>query len=71
MLHLQCSLQVNKRLKNFPSTDLCLQIDCLMRLSGMPDLTLVFSNPQIIDDISFHPCVRYRKWEVRLDRNLN
>ncbi|KAI8076765.1 Mu homology domain-containing protein [Halteromyces radiatus] len=33
------------------------------RLSGMPDLTLSFTNPRLIDDESFHPCVRYRKWE--------
>ncbi|KAI7851575.1 Adaptor-related protein complex 3 mu 1 subunit [Circinella umbellata] len=33
------------------------------RLSGMPDLTLSFINPRVIDDVSFHPCVRYRKWE--------
>ncbi|CEI94906.1 hypothetical protein G6F70_004747 [Rhizopus microsporus] len=33
------------------------------RLSGMPDLTLNFVNARVIDDVSFHPCVRYRKWE--------
>ncbi|KAG0169220.1 AP-3 complex subunit mu-2 [Apophysomyces sp. BC1015] len=33
------------------------------RLSGMPDLSLNFVNPRVIDDVSFHPCVRYRKWE--------
>ncbi|KAI8379454.1 AP-3 complex subunit MU-1 [Radiomyces spectabilis] len=33
------------------------------KLSGMPDLTLSFVNPRVIDDVSFHPCVRYRKWE--------
>ncbi|KAI9029055.1 Mu homology domain-containing protein [Phycomyces nitens] len=33
------------------------------KLSGMPDLTLNFVNPRAIDDVSFHPCVRYRKWE--------
>ncbi|CAO3614110.1 unnamed protein product [Cunninghamella blakesleeana] len=33
------------------------------KLSGMPDLTLSFTNPRLIDDESFHPCVRYRKWE--------
>ena len=25
----------------------------------MPDLTLVFSNARILDDVSLHPCVRY------------
>jgi len=33
------------------------------RLSGMPDLTLTFNNPRMLDDVSFHPCVRYSKWE--------
>ena len=33
-------------------------IDANCRLSGMPDLTLVFVNPRILDDCSFHPCVR-------------
>ncbi|GAM29040.1 hypothetical protein SAMD00019534_122160, partial [Acytostelium subglobosum LB1] len=33
------------------------------RLTGMPDLTLTFNNPRILDDVSFHPCVRHSKWE--------
>ncbi|XP_030459991.1 AP-3 complex subunit mu isoform X1 [Syzygium oleosum] len=32
-------------------------------LSGLPDLTLSFANPSILDDVRFHPCVRYRPWE--------
>ncbi|KAG6541595.1 hypothetical protein Mapa_016988 [Marchantia paleacea] len=35
------------------------------RLSGMPDLTLNFTNPSIISDVRFHPCVRYQDWETR------
>jgi len=38
-----------------------IQANC--RLSGMPDLTLCFNNPHIMDDASFHPCVRYSRWE--------
>ena len=30
----------------------------------MPDLTLSFVNPRLLDDVSFHPCVRLKKWEV-------
>lgn len=41
-----------------------LQIDCLIKLSGMPDLTLSFVNPRLLDDVSFHPCVRFKRWEV-------
>ncbi|GBM54371.1 AP-3 complex subunit mu-1 [Araneus ventricosus] len=38
-------------------------IDCCIKLSGMPDLSLSFVNPRIFDDVSFHPCVRFRRWE--------
>ncbi|KAK2140150.1 hypothetical protein LSH36_1461g00046 [Paralvinella palmiformis] len=38
-------------------------IDCLVKLSGMPDLTLSFVNPRLLDDVSFHPCVRFKRWE--------
>lgn len=31
----------------------------------MPDLTLSFVNPRLLDDVSFHPCVRFKRWEVR------
>ncbi|XP_057855422.1 AP-3 complex subunit mu isoform X5 [Cryptomeria japonica] len=34
------------------------------RLSGVPELTLSFSNPSILNDIRFHPCVRFRPWEA-------
>eukprot|EP00608_Synchroma_pusillum_P002047 CAMPEP_0198436644 /NCGR_PEP_ID=MMETSP1452-20131203/43458_1 /TAXON_ID=1181717 /ORGANISM="Synchroma pusillum, Strain CCMP3072" /LENGTH=403 /DNA_ID=CAMNT_0044157207 /DNA_START=24 /DNA_END=1231 /DNA_ORIENTATION=- len=33
------------------------------RLSGVPDLTLTFVDPEVIDDCSFHPCVRYNRYE--------
>ena len=39
-------------------------IDCAVKLSGMPDLTLSFMNPRMFDDTSFHPCVRFKRWEV-------
>ncbi|KAM7470084.1 hypothetical protein LguiA_008267 [Lonicera macranthoides] len=32
-------------------------------LSGLPDLTLTFANPSILNDVQFHPCVRFRPWE--------
>ncbi len=31
----------------------------------MPDLTMSFMNPHMFDDTSFHPCVRFKRWEVR------
>lgn len=35
------------------------------RLSGLPDLTLIFENPHLLDEgsCSFHPCVRYARFE--------
>jgi len=38
-------------------------INCCCKLSGMPDLTLSMGNPKILDDVSFHPCVRFKRWE--------
>lgn len=38
-------------------------IDCCIKLSGMPDLTLSFMNARLFDDVSFHPCVRFKRWE--------
>ncbi|CAF4485917.1 unnamed protein product, partial [Rotaria sp. Silwood2] len=38
-------------------------IDCSIKLSGMPDLTLNFVDPRLFDDVSFHPCVRLKRWE--------
>ena len=39
-------------------------IDCVVKLSGMPDLSMSFMNPRMFDDTSFHPCVRFKRWEV-------
>ncbi|XP_031691784.1 AP-3 complex subunit mu-1 isoform X1 [Oncorhynchus kisutch] len=38
-------------------------VEACVKLSGMPDLTLSFMNPRLLDDVSFHPCVRYKLWE--------
>ena len=40
------------------------QIDAQIKLSGMPDLTMNFMNPSLFDDVSFHPCIRLKRWEV-------
>ena len=37
-------------------------INCRTKLSGMPDLLLSFVNPRVLDDPSFHPCVRLTEW---------
>ncbi|CAG0900563.1 unnamed protein product [Cyprideis torosa] len=39
------------------------KIESCVKLSGMPDLTMTFVNPRLMDDISFHPCIRHRRWE--------
>ncbi|XP_068613209.1 AP-3 complex subunit mu-1-like [Brachionichthys hirsutus] len=38
-------------------------IEACVRLTGMPDLTLSFMNSRLLDDVSFHPCVRFKRWE--------
>jgi AP-3 complex subunit mu len=45
------------------SSEVSGELQCTSKLSGMPDLTLSFANPQILDDCSFHPCVRYNRFE--------
>ncbi|XP_061545919.1 AP-3 complex subunit mu-1 [Phycodurus eques] len=39
-------------------------IEACVRLTGMPDLTLSFMNPRLLDDVSFHPCVRFKRWDL-------
>lgn len=34
------------------------RIDARSKLSGMPDISMTFSNPSLLGDLSFHPCVR-------------
>jgi AP-3 complex subunit mu len=38
-------------------------IQCQSYLSGIPELLLTFTDPTVIDDVSFHPCVRYSRYE--------
>jgi len=38
------------------------QVDC--QLTGIPDFLLRFLNPGILDDVSFHPCVRLNRWKA-------
>ena len=45
------------------SCDVSGSIQCQSHLSGIPDLLLTFKDPQLIDDCSFHPCVRYARFE--------
>ncbi|KAK8457894.1 hypothetical protein SEVIR_3G266600v4 [Setaria viridis] len=37
------------------------QVNC--SLAGVPELTMSFANPAIINDVTFHPCVRFKPWE--------
>jgi AP-3 complex subunit mu len=48
---------------NLISSDVSGSIQCQSHLSGIPDLLLTFKDPDIIDDCSFHPCVRYQRYE--------
>ena len=40
-------------------------IPYVLMITSSPDLTLSFINPRLLDDVSFHPCVRFKRWEVR------
>ena len=48
---------------NLISSDVSGSIQCQSHLSGIPDLLLTFKDPDLIDDCSFHPCVRYQRYE--------
>ncbi|KAH6819022.1 Clathrin adaptor complexes medium subunit family protein [Perilla frutescens var. frutescens] len=39
------------------------EVEVNSNLSGLPDLTLSFANPSVLNDVRFHPCVRLRPWE--------
>ncbi|GAV64324.1 Adap_comp_sub domain-containing protein [Cephalotus follicularis] len=43
--------------------EICGEVQVNSHLTGLPDLTLSFANPSILDDVRFHPCVRFRPWE--------
>ncbi|BGP38698.1 hypothetical protein JCM10449v2_002633 [Rhodotorula kratochvilovae] len=39
-------------------------LTCRSRLSGMPDLSLHFTDPTVLDEsAAFHSCVRYARWK--------
>ncbi|KAH8878221.1 AP-3 complex subunit mu-1 [Schistosoma japonicum] len=38
-------------------------VECLVKLSGTPDLTLAFTNHRLIDDANLHPCIRFSRWK--------
>ena len=48
---------------NVISFDVAGSIQIQSKLSGIPDLLLTFKDPTVIDDCSFHPCVRYSRYE--------
>ena len=48
---------------NVISADVSGSIQAQSHLSGVPDLLLTFKDPEIIDDCSFHPCIRYTRYE--------
>ncbi|KAG5654661.1 hypothetical protein H0H81_009909 [Sphagnurus paluster] len=38
------------------------KIETNCKLSGTPDCQLSFTNPQVLTDCAFHPCVRLKRW---------
>lgn len=51
------------------SSDVRGRIECKCHLSGMPDVLVNFLDPSALDDVSFHPCVRYARFEA--DKSLS
>lgn len=45
------------------SSEVAGEVECTSKLTGMPDLSLKFSNANILDDVSLHPCVRFSRYE--------
>jgi len=45
------------------SSDVSGSIQAQSNLSGVPDLLLTFNDATLIDDCSFHPCVRYTRFD--------
>jgi len=45
------------------SSEVAGEIQCNSKLTGMPDLSLKFSNASILDDVSLHPCIRFARYE--------
>jgi AP-3 complex subunit mu len=43
-------------------------IECNCRMSGVPDVSLALSNTEQLDDVSFHRCVRFTRYEA--DRSI-
>jgi len=63
---MNCIIDVNG---NSIKCEVNAKINCNCRLTGMPDLVMNFKQPQMIEDVSFHPCVRYAKYEQ--DRTIS
>lgn len=48
---------------NVIANDVIGRIHAKSHLSGMPDVTVVFSDPRIVSDASLHPCIRVSRFE--------
>ncbi|PWZ02006.1 clathrin adaptor, mu subunit [Testicularia cyperi] len=44
------------------SLEVWAKLECTARLSGTPDLSLMFNNPDLVQDESLHACVRSKIW---------
>eukprot|EP00823_Brevimastigomonas_motovehiculus_P006871 TRINITY_DN5891_c0_g1_i1.p1 TRINITY_DN5891_c0_g1~~TRINITY_DN5891_c0_g1_i1.p1 ORF type:complete len:419 (+),score=100.09 TRINITY_DN5891_c0_g1_i1:56-1312(+) len=57
---LDCIMNANQQLINCTVYG---DIKCNCRLSGMPDLTLSFTRPQLMEDVALHRCVRINRFQ--------
>ena len=60
---LDCLVDDSANLGTAVSSSACGTIMCNSKLSGVPDLSLSLQNARAIADCSFHPCVRYTRFE--------
>ena len=58
---IDCSIDTNGLMV---TCDVAGEILVNCKLSGMPDMTLSFTNPSIIDEANFHPCVRLTRYPI-------
>lgn len=57
---IHCSLDSNDRVV---AGDITGEVQMRSALSGSPELTLRIKEPEMLEEASFHPCIRMPKWE--------
>lgn len=50
---------MHRRRGTIVTGDVLGRVICKCKLSGMPDVAMSLTNPSLVEDPVFHPCVRY------------